>query len=166
MIKFKNLIIRSTIACPLLALTISWKLIICTLENFFWVQIFFKNEISWKAETPRIVHPSLPTRYLLFQSLHSRSLFPCYISPASSPGANKIFLCESLYEGLHEVVHHIKARKGEWDMSVLVSIQVNNRSKYKSLHACISPERIKAILTRIIQNIVDRLHRENQTYCM
>jgi hypothetical protein len=26
--------------------------------------------------------------------------------PASSPGANKIS-CESLYEGLHEVVHHI-----------------------------------------------------------
>ena len=26
---------------------------------------------------------------------------------ASSPGANKKMSCESLYEGLHEVVHHI-----------------------------------------------------------
>ena len=26
---------------------------------------------------------------------------------ASSPGANKKNSCESLYEGLHEVVHHI-----------------------------------------------------------
>jgi hypothetical protein len=26
---------------------------------------------------------------------------------ASSPGANKKISCESLYEGLHEVVHHI-----------------------------------------------------------
>ena len=91
-------------------------------------------------------------------SLHSRSLCPRHISLASSPGANKKILSHNQ--------NHIKARKGEWDMSVLVSIQVNNRSKYKSLHACISPERIKAILTRIIQNIVHRLHRENQTYCM
>ena len=29
-----------------------------------------------------------------------------FIVAASSPGANKIS-CESLYEGLHEVVHHI-----------------------------------------------------------
>jgi hypothetical protein len=28
-------------------------------------------------------------------------------TPASSPGANKKISCESLYEGLHEVVHHI-----------------------------------------------------------
>ena len=28
-------------------------------------------------------------------------------SAASSPGANKKISCESLYKGLHEVVHHI-----------------------------------------------------------
>jgi hypothetical protein len=31
----------------------------------------------------------------------------CYKMLASSPGANKKISCESLYEGLHEVVHHI-----------------------------------------------------------
>jgi hypothetical protein len=30
-----------------------------------------------------------------------------YPLTASSPGANKKISCESLYEGLHEVVHHI-----------------------------------------------------------
>ena len=29
------------------------------------------------------------------------------VPSASSPGANKKMSCESLYEGLHEVVHHI-----------------------------------------------------------
>ena len=35
------------------------------------------------------------------------SINACAIFTASSPGANKKISCESLYEGLHEVVHHI-----------------------------------------------------------
>ena len=42
--------------------------------------------------------------YIYYYTINWQSL--CLL-PASSPGANKKISCESLYEGLHEVVRHI-----------------------------------------------------------
>jgi hypothetical protein len=54
------------------------------------------------VETRRPIEgPSVFTQFRVFPISTSVD-----ITAASSPGANKIS-CESLYEGLHEVVHHI-----------------------------------------------------------